>query len=64
MVSLSTVLAAVVEDMENNGIDYENVENAVCNLKHDVREKNKEFSTIDELRDIRVLLDNAAAYVV
>ena len=64
MVSLSTVLAAVVEDMENSGIDYEVVENAVCNLKHDVREKNKEFSTIDELRDIRVLLDNAAAYVV
>lgn len=64
MVSLSTVLAAVVEDMENSGIDYGDVENAVCNLKHDVREKNKEFSTIDELRDIRVLLDNAAAYVV
>ena len=64
MVSLSTVLAAVVEDMENSGIDYEDVENAVSNLKHDVREKNKELSTIDELRDIRVLLDNAAAYVV
>lgn len=64
MVSLSTVLAAVVEDMENSSIDYGDVENAVCNLKHDVREKNKEFSTIDELRDIRVLLDNAAAYVV
>ena len=53
-----------MEDMENSGIDYEDVENAVCNLKHDVREKNKEFSAIDELRDIRVLLDNAAAYVV
>lgn len=64
MVSLSTVLAAVVEDMENSGIDYEEMENTVCNLKHDVREKNKEFSTIDELRDIRVLLDNAAACVV
>ena len=63
MVSLSTVFAAVVEDMENSGIDYEDVENAVRNLKHDVRQKNKEFSAIDELRDIRVLLDNAA-YVV
>ena len=29
MVSLSSVLAAVVEDMENSGIDYEDMENAV-----------------------------------
>ncbi len=63
MVDMSTLLAAVVEEMENTGKDYEDVEAAVCNLKYNVRECNNEFYTIDELRVMRNLLDKSPLMV-
>lgn len=60
MVSLSAVLEAVAENMENSGIDCGEAEAAVFNLKYNVREKNKVLSATNEPRDLRIPLDKTA----
>lgn len=59
MVSLSKVVAAVVENMENTGKSYEDVEAAVCNLKYNIWERENDYPT-----DIRDLLDKFSSDVV
>lgn len=53
MVTITELLAAVAEDMENTGKNYEDVEAAVCSIRYNIRENNKEYSVPDERQDIR-----------
>lgn len=53
MVTITELLAAVAEDMENTGKNYEDVEAAVCSIRHNIRENNKDYSVPDERRDVR-----------
>ena len=59
MVSMSTVVAAIVESMENTGKNYEDVETAVCNLKYNIWERENDcpndiFSQNPDLSQIDV----------
>lgn len=56
MVTITELLAAVAENMENTGKAYEDVEAAVCSIRYNIRENSKDYSVPDERRDMRTRL--------
>lgn len=56
MVTMTSLLSAVIEDMENMGRTHEDVEAAVCSLEYNICENSKGFSAFNEVEEMPQML--------